>query len=131
MSKTHQKTLKLKEAHQEQLFNTGIKDMEFWLAETEALMSSDEYGKDLASVESLLKKHNSVEADILAHEERLLDLNNQAKKFIAQGHFDASKIEDKEKSINERYERYRSARILLKSADCSCDQMAVSQQPPM
>ena len=31
-------------------------------------MSSDEYGKDLASVESLLKKHNSVEADILAHE---------------------------------------------------------------
>ena len=33
MSKTHQKTLKLKEAHQEQLFNTGIKDMEFWLAE--------------------------------------------------------------------------------------------------
>ena len=31
-------------------------------------MSSGEYGKDLASVESLLKKHNSVEADILAHE---------------------------------------------------------------
>ena len=30
-ARTHQKTQKLKEANQEQQFNTGVKDMDFWL----------------------------------------------------------------------------------------------------
>ena len=36
--------------------------------QTEALLSSEDCGRDLASVESLVKKHGHVEADILAHE---------------------------------------------------------------
>lgn len=31
-------------------------------------MSSDDYGKDLASVQNLLKKHQLAEADIAVHE---------------------------------------------------------------
>lgn len=32
------------------------------------MLSSEEYGKDLASVQNLLKKHQLLEADISAHE---------------------------------------------------------------
>lgn len=36
----------------------------------EALLASEDYGKDLASVNNLLKKHQLLEADISAHEVR-------------------------------------------------------------
>ena len=34
----------------------------------EASLSHDDYGRDLASVQNLIKKHQLVEADIAAHE---------------------------------------------------------------
>ena len=34
-----------------QAFNAGVKDIEFWLGEVEQQLSSDEYGKDLLSVQ--------------------------------------------------------------------------------
>nr|WAW84869.1 spectrin alpha chain [Halisarca dujardinii] len=106
--KTRQKSQKLREASQELQFNTGAKDMDFWLAETEALLSSEDCGRDLASVESLLKKHGHLEADVLAHEDRLQDLNAQAGRFVEQGHFDADDIDSKRKQINDRYAKLKS-----------------------
>lgn len=38
--------------------------------QVEALLASEDYGKDLASVNNLLKKHQLLEADISAHEVR-------------------------------------------------------------
>lgn len=38
------------------------------LSQVEALLASEDYGKDLASVNNLLKKHQLLEADISAHE---------------------------------------------------------------
>lgn len=32
------------------------------------MLASEEYGKDLASVQNLLKKHQLLEADVAAHE---------------------------------------------------------------
>lgn len=36
--------------------------------QVEASLSHDDYGRDLASVQNLIKKHQLVEADITAHE---------------------------------------------------------------
>ena len=36
--------------------------------QVEASLSQDDYGRDLASVQNLIKKHQLVEADITAHE---------------------------------------------------------------
>lgn len=33
LAKSNEKTQKLKEANQQQLFNTGVKDIDFWLGE--------------------------------------------------------------------------------------------------
>lgn len=38
----------------------------------EASLSQDDYGRDLASVQNLIKKHQLVEADIAAHEVSLV-----------------------------------------------------------
>lgn len=47
------------------------------ISQVEALLASEDYGKDLASVNNLLKKHQLLEADISAHEVRssLLQMN--------------------------------------------------------
>lgn len=55
-----------------------------------------------------MKKHQLVEADIQAHEERINDMNGQADSLIESGQFDAAGIQEKRQSINERYERIRN-----------------------
>ena len=64
------KLQKLREANQQQQFNQAISDLDFWFGEVEAQLSSGETGRDLGGVQTLLKKHQLVEADISAHEVR-------------------------------------------------------------
>ncbi|XP_025060778.1 spectrin alpha chain, non-erythrocytic 1 isoform X4 [Alligator sinensis] len=108
VQKSAEKSQKLKEANKQQNFNTGIKDFDFWLSEVEALLASEDYGKDLASVNNLLKKHQLLEADISAHEDRLKDLNGQADSLMTSSAFDTSQVKDKRDTINERFQRIKS-----------------------
>ncbi|XP_023929927.1 spectrin alpha chain-like isoform X4 [Lingula anatina] len=105
--KTTEKSVKLKEASKQQQFNAAVKDIEFWLGEVEQLLQSQEYGKDLASVQNLLKKHQLLDADITAHDDRIKDMNNQADQFIEGGGWDPESIREKKNSINERYEKIK------------------------
>ena len=66
------------------------------------MLETEDYGKDLATVQNLNKKHQLLEADINAHEERVKDLNNQADVFIESGLWDVDSIKDKKQSINDR-----------------------------
>ncbi|XP_069842207.1 spectrin alpha chain, non-erythrocytic 1 isoform X4 [Dendropsophus ebraccatus] len=106
--KSAEKSQKLKEANKQQNFNTGIKDFDFWLSEVEALLASEDYGKDLASVNNLLKKHQLLEADISAHEDRLKDLNGQADSLMTSSAFDTSQVKEKRDAINDRFQRIKS-----------------------
>eukprot|EP00042_Codosiga_hollandica_P029214 m.159345 g.159345 ORF g.159345 m.159345 type:complete len:2437 (+) comp53015_c0_seq1:84-7394(+) len=94
---------KLKEANNQQQFNYNVEDVEFWLSEVELLLSSKDHGKDLASVQNLLKKHQLVETDVAAHKDRIDSINAQANSFISAGHFDADNIRARQEAINERY----------------------------
>ena len=67
-------------------------DLDFWLGEVDSLLSTDESGKDLASVQNLTKKHQLLEADILAHEERISDMNEQADSLVSCEQFDTDDI---------------------------------------
>ena len=69
------------------------------------MLETEDYGKDLATVQNLVKKHQLLDADINAHEERISDLNEQADVFIDSGVLDTESIKEKKRSINERYER--------------------------
>jgi spectrin alpha len=83
----------------------AIRELDFWLGEVESLLTSMDYGKDLASVQNLIKKHQLVEADIEAHRHHIRDMNNQADYLVESGQFDSSGIQKNRQSINERYER--------------------------
>uniref|UniRef100_A0A4D5R8U1 Spectrin alpha chain n=2 Tax=Scolopendra TaxID=41364 RepID=A0A4D5R8U1_SCOVI len=106
--KSSEKSMKLKEANKQRTFNAAVKDIDFWLGEVESLLMSEDAGKDLASVQNLIKKHQLVEADIIAHEDRIKDMNNQADSLIESGQFDTASIQEKRQSINERYERIKN-----------------------
>ncbi|GLV31595.1 alpha Spectrin [Carabus blaptoides fortunei] len=106
--KTTEKSLKLKEANKQRTYIAAVKDLDFWLGEVESLLTSEDAGKDLASVQNLMKKHQLVEADIQAHEDRIKDMNDQADSLIESGQFDTASIQEKRQSINERYERIKN-----------------------
>uniref|UniRef100_UPI00358EF662 spectrin alpha chain, non-erythrocytic 1 isoform X2 n=1 Tax=Myxine glutinosa TaxID=7769 RepID=UPI00358EF662 len=109
VNKSAEKSQKLKEANRQQNFNTGIKDFDFWLSEVEALLASEDYGKDLASVNNLLKKHQLLETDISAHEDRLKDLNSQADSLMASDAFDTTEVKRKRNMVNERFGKVKVA----------------------
>ncbi|XP_049884519.1 spectrin alpha chain isoform X2 [Pectinophora gossypiella] len=106
--KTTEKSLKLKEANKQRTYIAAVKDLDFWLGEVESLLTSEDSGKDLASVQNLMKKHQLVEADIQAHEDRIADMNAQADALVSSGQFDSAGIGSRRSAINERFERVRN-----------------------
>ncbi|XP_076454932.1 LOW QUALITY PROTEIN: spectrin alpha chain-like [Babylonia areolata] len=111
VAKSTEKSDKLKEASRQQTYNAGVKDMEFWLGEVEQMLCTEDYGKDLASVTNLLKKHQLMEADITAHDDRIKDLNSQADQFVEAQVWEAESINDRKRTINERYEKIKEMAI--------------------
>ncbi|XP_072386610.1 spectrin alpha chain isoform X2 [Diabrotica undecimpunctata] len=106
--KTTEKSLKLKEANKQRTFIAAVKDLDFWLGEVESLLTSEDAGKDLTSVQNLIKKHQLVEADIQHHDDRIKDMNDQADSLVKSGQFDSTSILEKRDSINSRYERIKN-----------------------
>lgn len=43
-----------------------------WIKEKGQLMASDDFGRDLASVQALLRKHEGLERDLAALEDKVL-----------------------------------------------------------
>jgi spectrin alpha len=107
-TKSTEKSEKLKEANRQRMYTAAVKDLEFWLGEVEHMLETEDYGKDLATVQNLVKKHQLLDADVRAHEDRVRDLNDQAEAFIDSGMWDTDSIREKKQSINERYERVRT-----------------------
>lgn len=104
-TKTSEKSMKLKEANRQRTFIAAVKDLDFWLGEVDSLLQTEDFGKDLASVQNMTKKHQLVEADISAHEERIRDMNEQADSLVSSEQFDSADIEEKRTIITSRFER--------------------------
>ena len=105
--KTTEKSEKLKEANRQRTFIAAIKDLDFWLGEVESLLNTDDVGKDLASVLNLMKKHQLVEVDITSHEDRITDMEDQADSLIKSEQFDSADIDEKRRSIQERFQKVK------------------------
>jgi len=80
-------------------------DLDAPLLQVEAQLSSEDCGRDLGGVQNLLKKQQLLERDVKAREDRLKELEDQARKFVMEQHFDADSIDEKQRTINLRYER--------------------------
>jgi spectrin alpha len=105
------KSQKLKEARDQQQFNHGLDDLEFWLQETERVLQNTDLGKDLSSAKSLSEKHTILVADIAQHEAKVAEVDAQATKFCAEGHFAADLIQARQRDINTRYSRAQGVSV--------------------
>lgn len=99
---TDKKSSKLQEASQQQQFNRTIEDIELWLSEIEGQLMSEDYGKDLTSVQNLQKKHALLEADVASHQDRIESITAAANQFVERGHFDSDNIAHKQKVLTDR-----------------------------
>ena len=65
---------------------------ESWLNENQRLVSQDNFGYDLAAVEAATKKHEAIETDINAYEERVQAVVAVANELEAENFHDIERI---------------------------------------
>ncbi|KAI6173416.1 Spectrin protein 1 [Aphelenchoides besseyi] len=104
---TNRKGAKLNEANEEQLFNRNIEDVELWLSELEGQLASEDFGKDLVSVQNLQKKLGLLESDYNAHNDRIESIHQQAVNFQNNDHFNAPIIVRKQEALQARFHALR------------------------
>jgi len=97
------KESRLAEASQQQQFNRTVEDIELWLSEVEVSLNSEDYGKDLTSVQNLQKKHGLLELDVAGHQERVDGVHETSLEFVEKGHFDGDSIKRKAEGVERRY----------------------------
>ena len=61
----------------------SLLDLDYWLQETEAKLSSDDLGRDIDSVEALAKKHQLLEAELLAQQVTIATRSNKICSFMS------------------------------------------------
>merc|ERR1719411_2501388 len=74
---------KLFGAHEIQRFNRDADETIAWIAEKDSVLSADDFGKDLASVQTLQRKHEGIERDLAALEDRVRTINQEAKRLCS------------------------------------------------
>ncbi|XP_068110148.1 spectrin beta chain, erythrocytic-like isoform X2 [Hyperolius riggenbachi] len=72
---------------------------EAWIAENQHLISQDNFGCDLPSVEASKKKHEAIETDIFAYEGRIQTLVNLAKELENENYHDVKRITARKDNI--------------------------------
>ncbi|TSN67083.1 Spectrin beta chain, non-erythrocytic 1 [Bagarius yarrelli] len=72
---------------------------ETWLLENQKLVAQDNFGYDLPAVEAAKKKHDAIETDIAAYEERVQALVALSKELEAERYHDAKRIDVRKDNI--------------------------------
>uniref|UniRef100_A0A8C6Q8P3 Spectrin beta chain n=1 Tax=Nothobranchius furzeri TaxID=105023 RepID=A0A8C6Q8P3_NOTFU len=72
---------------------------ETWLMENQRLVAQDNFGYDLSAVEAAKKKHDAIETDIAAYEERVQALVNISKELESERYHDAKRIDVRKDNI--------------------------------
>lgn len=125
------KGAKLQEASQQQQFNRTVEDIELWLSEVEGQLMSEDYGKDLTSVQNLQKKHALLEADVASHSDRIESIAQAAENFVSSGHFDADNIKAKQDQLQGRYSALQRPMSIRKQRLLDSLQVMTIIPPPL
>ncbi|XP_051502717.1 spectrin beta chain, non-erythrocytic 1-like isoform X2 [Myxocyprinus asiaticus] len=72
---------------------------ETWLMENQRLVAQDNFGYDLPAVDAAKKKHDAIETDIAAYEERVQALVALSKELEAERYHDAKRIDVRKDNI--------------------------------
>jgi len=103
----HERELSLREEliRQEKLeqlaarFNRKAGMRETWLSENQRLVSQDNFGFDLPAVEAAAKKHEAIETDIFAYEERVQAVIAVSHELEAENYHDQERINARKDNV--------------------------------
>jgi len=95
---------RLQDAYQALLFSRSLDDIDSWMDDVEQQLQSEDHGRDLTSVQALLKKHQTLEVDINAHADAVQSVKETAVSFIEADHFQAQEINERSQGIVKRYQ---------------------------
>ncbi|XP_016975527.1 spectrin beta chain, non-erythrocytic 5 isoform X2 [Drosophila rhopaloa] len=94
---------KLQQAYDALAFSRSVDEFNNWMDEVELQLSSEDYGKDLAAVSNLLKKHERLEADVAHHGELAEQLKQKDEQFFQADHFLRHEIHERATISIRRY----------------------------
>lgn len=95
--------LRLLDAVESQMFYAEAAEAEQWIKEKHPQLTSSDYGKDEDSVQSLLKKLEGIERDLVAFDSTVENLKKLSEGLVNRHHFDSKNIEHKQLDIEERF----------------------------
>ncbi|GIY06493.1 hypothetical protein CDAR_514752 [Caerostris darwini] len=104
LDQTALKKERLQDAYQALQFNRMLDDLDAWMDEVEVQLQSEDHGKDLTSVQNLLKKHQHLETDINNHAENIEQIKDLNASFQNSNHFLKEEIEEKAIATINRYQ---------------------------
>uniref|UniRef100_A0A8C4K999 Spectrin alpha chain, non-erythrocytic 1 n=1 Tax=Dromaius novaehollandiae TaxID=8790 RepID=A0A8C4K999_DRONO len=99
---------KLFGAAEVQRFNRDVDETISWIKEKGQLMASDDFGRDLASVQALLRKHEGLERDLAALEDKVKALCAEADRLQQSHPINASQIQVKREELIANWEQIRT-----------------------
>ena len=91
-------------AHEIQRFNRDANETISWINEKDQLLSTDDFGKDLASVQALQRKHEGVERDLAALNDKVETLGAEAGGLCKEHPDHADQINGKKDEIRKCWE---------------------------
>uniref|UniRef100_H0W5L2 Spectrin alpha chain, erythrocytic 1 n=1 Tax=Cavia porcellus TaxID=10141 RepID=H0W5L2_CAVPO len=101
---TEQKGTQLHEANQQLLFENSAEDLRRWLDEVKSQVTSEDYGRGLADVQNLLRKHGLLESAVTARQDQVDTLKDTVAHFEEISHPDSADMRAKQESLLSRFE---------------------------
>ncbi|XP_039706377.1 spectrin alpha chain, erythrocytic 1 [Pteropus medius] len=101
---TAQKGTQLYEANQQLQFENNAEDLKCWLVDAERQATSEDYGKGLADVQNLLRKHSLLESGVAARQDQVDILTDLATYFEETGHPDAGDVRARQENLVSQFE---------------------------
>lgn len=96
---------RLNEAYQALLFNRSMDEFESWLSQVESQIISADYGRDLATVNNLIKKHTAIENEVQQHNENCEMINETAELYVKNNQFMCEQLEERAQDLIARYHK--------------------------
>ncbi|KAG5278564.1 hypothetical protein AALO_G00100320 [Alosa alosa] len=101
-STTQTKAQCLFDANKAELFTQSCADLDKWLAGLEGQIQSDDYGKDLTSVNILLKKQQMLESQVEVRQREVVELQSQAVALSQEGR-DTEEVDGQRQVVEQKF----------------------------
>ena len=92
-------------------FFTEVTEVETWIREKLPRVSSEDYGRDETSAQSLLRKHETFDLEMDSYWTKIKDLRNTCQELVKAKHFDAERIQKRQVRLHDVI--YRISKVLI------------------